>query len=228
MKKPQLSPKVSSKQSSRQSFKLSLEALDPFLDKVSSLSKVQRILICILVLAVMIGPSVYFLYIPKHQEIEKLTGEYNTLTAELNELKKIASQLSKYQAEMKEVEALFAIAKQALPESEEIPSLLTNISLAGQDSGLEFLLFKPEKEVPIGFYAEIPVSIKVLGKYHDLVAFYEKVARLSRIVNVKDIRINTVKKKEDTETTLDVSCTAVTYKFVEQPPAQAASGKKKK
>ncbi len=211
MKKPQLAAKDSPKKPSR----LSLDSLDPFLEKVSKLSKPQRILICILVLAAMIGPSVYFLYIPKHKEIEKLTGEYNTLTAELNELKKIASQLSKYQAEMKAVEAQFAIAKQALPESEEIPSLLTNISLAGQDSGLEFILFKPEKESPAGFYAEIPVSIKVIGGYHQLVTFYQKVARLSRLVNVKDIKMNTVKKKDDTETNLDISCTAVTYKFLE-------------
>ncbi|MGE0084429.1 MAG: type 4a pilus biogenesis protein PilO [Desulfococcaceae bacterium] len=211
MKKPQLASKESPKKPSG----LSLNSLDPFLEKVSKLSKTQRILICILVLTVMIGPSVYFLYIPKHQEIEKLTGEYNTLTAELNELKKIASQLSKYQAEMKAVEAQFAIAKQALPENEEIPSLLTNISLAGQDSGLEFLLFKPEKENPAGFYAEIPVSIKVIGGYHELVTFYQKVARLSRLVNVKDIKISTVTKKEDTETNLDISCTAVTYKFLE-------------
>jgi len=225
MKKPQLASKDASKPKAGRSFKFSLEALDPYMEKVSKLSKAQRILICILVLALMIGPSVYFLYIPKHKEIERLTGEYSTLSAELDGLKKIASQLSKYQAEIKEVEAQFAVARQALPESEEIPSLLTNISLAGQDSGLEFLLFKPEKEEPSGFYAEIPVSIKVIGKYHQLVAFYEKVARLSRIVNVKNISINVVNKKDDTETNLDISCTAVTYKFTEQSPEPATPKK---
>jgi len=225
MKKPQLAGKDASKAPAKRSLKFSLEALDPYMEKISKLSKPQRILICIAVLALMIGPSVYFLYIPKHKEIEKLTADYEALATELDGLKKIASQLSKYQAEMKEVEAQFAVAKQALPESEEIPSLLTNISLAGQDSGLEFLLFKPEKEEPSGFYAELPVSIKVIGKYHQMVAFYEKVARLSRIVNVKNIRINVIKKKDDTETNLDVSCTAVTYKFTEQSPAPATPKK---
>lgn len=207
---------------------ISLEALDPFFEKIGKLSKVHKILICVLTLILLLGPTIYFLYIPKHKQIEKLTGEYNSLMNELKEAKQRASQLNKYKAEVKAVEADFEIAKQALPESEEIPELLTSISHSGQDSGLEFILFKPEKEREQGFYAEIPVSIKVVGNYYNIVMFYDKVAKLSRIVNIKDIKLDAIKNKEDPEKTdLNISCTALTYKFVEAEPDAPAKKKKK-
>lgn len=206
---------------------ISLDSLDPFLEKIGKLTKVHKILICVGTLILLLGPTIYFVYIPKHDQIKKLTGEYNSLKSELQEAKQRASQLNKYKAEMKAVEDKFQIAKQALPESEEIPELLTSISHAGQDSGLEFILFKPEKEIIKGFYAEIPVSIKVLGNYYNIVMFYDKIAAMSRIVNIKDIKLDAVKnKKEPEKTDLNISCTAVTYKFVEAEPAGPAKKKK--
>ncbi|QTA83648.1 Putative pilus assembly protein PilO domain-containing protein [Desulfonema limicola] len=206
---------------------ISLDSLDPFLEKIGKLTKVHKILICVGTLILLLGPTIYFVYIPKHDQIKQLTGEYNSLKSELQEAKQRASQLNKYKAEMKAVEDKFQIAKQALPESEEIPELLTSISHAGQDSGLEFILFKPEKEIIKGFYAEIPVSIKVLGNYYNIVMFYDKIAAMSRIVNIKDIKLDAVKnKKEPEKTDLNISCTAVTYKFVEAEPAEPAKKKK--
>ncbi|MDM8535547.1 type 4a pilus biogenesis protein PilO [Desulfobacterales bacterium HSG17] len=207
--------------------KISLDSLDPFFDKIGKLSKLHKILICVGTLILLLGPTIYFVYIPKHKQIDQLTGEYNSLMSELKDAKRRASQLNKYKAEMKAVEDKFQIAKQALPESEEIPGLLTSISRAGQDSGLEFILFKPEKEKKQGFYADIPVSIKVVGNYYNIVMFYDKIAKLSRIVNIKNIKLGAIKNKKDPEkTNLNISCTAVTYKFVETKPD--ASAKKKK
>jgi type IV pilus assembly protein PilO len=108
----------------------------------------------------------------------------------------------------------------SLPESEEISSLLTGISESGQESGLEFLLFRPGKEVNKNFYAEIPVSIRVSGGYHNFVQFADRVARLSRVVNIRDINMSRNKSGQ-----LTTSCQAVTYKFIEAAPPKA---KKKK
>ena len=77
---------------------------------------------------------------------------------------------------MEEAEVQFKTAMKALPEKEEIPSLLTSISRSGQDVGLEFLLFEPKNEVRKEFYAEIPVAMHVIGGYHDLAIFFDKVA----------------------------------------------------
>ena len=138
--------------------------------------------------------------------------------------KKNAANLKKFEKKMEEAEVQFKTAMKALPEKEEIPSLLTSISRSGQDVGLEFLEFTPKAEVRKEFYAEIPVSIKVNGGYHDLAIFFDKVARLSRIVNIKNINIGPGK---DTQS-LNTSCTAVTYKFVEPAPKKPSKKKKKK
>lgn len=195
----------------------------PFIEKVSKLTKVQKILICVGVVLLMTGPMVYWVYMPKHQRISELTTKYESLSAELEKYKLKAKQINKLRQEAREVEAQFEIARQALPESEEIPSLLTNISHAGQDSGLEFILFKPEQERAQGFYSEIPVSIRVTGRYHDAARFFDEVSRLSRIVNIKDIRMAAIPaQKMDAEADrdkLDISCTAVTYKFLETASA---------
>lgn len=126
------------------------------------------------------------------------------------------------------------MVKKALPEKEDIPSLLAGISQSGQDSGLEFVLFQPNAEVLQDFYAEIPVSINVTGEYHNVAAFFDRVSRLSRIVDIKDIEmtpvsdLKTVRKSSAGSSQavpaniLSTRCTAVTYKFVEKAPQQPA------
>ena len=124
---------------------------------------------------------------------------------------------------MKAAEERFQMALKALPEKKEIPSLLTNISRSGQSSGLEFLLFQPQNDVPKEFYAEIPVAIQVDGSYHNVAVFFAKVAQLSRIVNIKNI--NMVYQKGGRA--LQTQCKAVTYRFVEKSETKKDQKKKK-
>lgn len=199
----------------------SLEKLAPFFDKIAKLTRTQRILICVASFAVPIGLFVWLSYIPKFDDIDKLKTELGKLETELTDAKRRAGELKKYQEEMKKVETRFNMAKKALPESKEISSLLTNIAGSGRDVGLDFLLFEPKAEILSEFYAEIPVAIQVTGKYYDVVSFFDKVSKLTRIINIRDIKITsgmkkTAATKEDNR--LTISCTAVTYKFVEPPP----------
>ncbi len=196
--------------------------VDGFFAKIEKLSKVQRILIFACVFIAIIAIFVFVLYKPKLAQIGNLRSQLKTLEQKLVIAKKNAADLEKFQKMMQEAEVQFKTAMKALPEKEEIPSLLTSISRSGQDVGLEFLLFEPKSEVRKEFYAEIPVAMKVKGGYHDLAIFFDKVARLSRIVNIKNISMGREKDGLD----LNTSCTAVTYKFVE--PAPKNQGKKKK
>ncbi|HPA14663.1 MAG TPA: type 4a pilus biogenesis protein PilO [Desulfobacterales bacterium] len=200
------------------------KAIDPFFQKIEKLTKVQRILICFLTILLLAGSFVYFSYLPKFKEIDKLSKEYDGLAKQLIIAKNEAKDLEKYRNEMKQAEDQYRIVMKALPEKKEIPSLLAAISQSGQDAGLEFLLFEPKAEVQKDFYTEIPVSIQVKGNYHNVALFFDKISRLSRIVNINDIKIALPKENEDK---LSTSCTAVTYKFVDAPPQKAQNSKTK-
>ena len=194
-----------------------------FFAKIEMLSKIQRILIFASVFVLIIVGFVFLLYKPKLADITKLKKELDGLEKKLVVAKKNAADLEKFQAMMEEAEVQFKKAMKALPEKEEIPSLLTSISRSGQDVGLEFLLFEPKTELRKEFYAEIPVAMQVVGGYHDLAIFFDKVARLSRIVNIKNISMGRIKNSQK----LNTSCTAVTYKFVEPLPQEPSKKKKK-
>jgi type IV pilus assembly protein PilO len=188
------------------------------LEKVEKLVLWQRVALVAGFLALIVGAAVWFLFLPKYDEITALDQRLQGLEKKLATAKINAAELGKFQAKMQEAEAQFKIAMRALPEKEEIPSLLTSVSKSGQEVGLDFLLFEPKAETRREFYAEIPVAMNIRGDYHNLAIFFDKVARLSRIVNINNITINRGKDaKEHRE--LSTACTAVTYKFVEPPPS---------
>jgi len=201
------------------------KSIEPFFEKVEKLSKVQRILISAGFFTLLAGVFIYFFFWPKFEKIQTLTADLKKLEDKLKTAKRNAADLKKFQAKMKEAEAQFNMAMKKLPEKEEIPSLLASISGSGQLVGMDFLLFEPKPEQPKEFYAEIPVAMSIKGDYHNLAIFFDQVARLSRIVNIRDIQIGRPNTKETKE--LSTKCTAVTYKFIETPPKKK-SGKNKK
>jgi type IV pilus assembly protein PilO len=188
--------------------------LAPFFQKVEKLTKPQRIGIYATTLVVIIGLSVWLLFWPKHQKIDTLGKQLVQVQQELAKAKKNASELNDWRNKMKQKEAKYKTVMRALPEKEEIPTLLAGISQAGRDAGLEFLLFQPKPESAKEFYAEIPVDINVSGTYHQVAVFFDKVSNLPRIVNIRDIKMVPAGQK-DTSGTLTTSCQAVTYKFIE-------------
>lgn len=204
--------------------KLSSDSLSPMIEKIEQLSNIQRICIIVALFLVLIGGFTYFSYYPKHQQIKKLGNEYNQQKEKLEIAKKNAMELNSYRAKMKAAEEQFQVVRRALPENEEIPSLLANISQSGMDSGLEFLLFQPQNEIKRDFYAEIPVSISVIGRYHEMANFFDKVGGLPRIININDIGITPDKMG----VTLTTKCTAVTYKFIESESPKKAPLQKRK
>ena len=189
------------------------------LEKLEKLLLWQRVAILAGLIVLMVGAAVWFLYLPQYEEISQLDEKLQGLEKKLATAKVNAAELGKFQAKMQEAEAQFKIAMRALPENQEIPSLLTSISKSGQEVGLEFLLFEPKPETRREFYAEIPVAMSLRGDYHNLAVFFDKVARLSRIVNINNISVTPGKDGRE----LNTACFAVTYKFVEPPPEKPAT-----
>lgn len=186
---------------------------EPFFEKVEKLSKLHRFLICGGIFLLVIGLFVWVMYLPKFEKIEKSTKQYSDLKTKLSNAKKKARLLKQYTEDMEKAKADFQIAMKKLPEKKEIPSLLAAVSQSGQDSGLQFDMFTPKQEKRKDFYSEIPVAIKVTGAYHQIAQFFDRVSKLSRIVNLKNISITPQRGKGQVK--LTTTCTAVTYKFVE-------------
>lgn len=197
----------------------------PF-DKIAALTRVQRFAICIGTFVLLGGLFFYLVYMPKSAELSELKKNYEDLETRLLRAKADAKDLDKYQKLYEEAQGKFRLVLRLLPDNKEIPRLLEDISKSGRHSGLEFLLFKPVGEVKKGFYAEIPVNIEVQGGYHNLGMFFDKVARLSRIVNVSDIKVKK-KSAKGGEGTLHATCVATTYRFLEEETKKPAKGKKK-
>ncbi|MBF0201351.1 MAG: type 4a pilus biogenesis protein PilO [Desulfamplus sp.] len=187
------------------------EKTAPLFEKIGKLSKKQRLLICLGTL-VLFGAGYYYFFLgPRLEKIESLKKNETTLKGQLATYKRKAASLAEMEKKYEDAQDDFYTALQALPDSKEIPSLIKAISKSGSDAGLEFLLFKPEAVVQKDFYAEIPVSIRVEGGYHQLAEFFDRVAQLSRLVNIFNISMGSGR-----DGTLNVSCRAVTYMFVEK------------
>jgi len=187
-------------------------SVEPLIKRIGQLSRLQRIIIAAALVVVLVGGFIYFFCVPKYQDIDRLKDDIAKTEKKLAETKEKAAALEEFQAKMEAARAKFTIVSRALPLKDEVPSLLTSVSQAGKDSGLTFLLFEPKDEKKQDFYAEIPIKMELSGSYHDLGEFFDKLAGMSRIVNVSEFEMTS---KNAMSTNLDISCTAETYKFIE-------------
>jgi type IV pilus assembly protein PilO len=138
------------------------------------------------------------------------------LEVSLNENRVIAADIPRYLKEKEEMEGQLKKAVGQLPNEKEIPDLIDAISSAGEEAGLKILIFRPGGEVPKGFYAEVPVSMSVRGRYESLYDFSVKVSRLPRIVNIGGMSVTITGRKGKTPV-LSANFTATTFRFIPGP-----------
>jgi type IV pilus assembly protein PilO len=178
-----------------------------------------------------IGLGIVVLYItqlmlPLWESKGKLETDLRKIQADLEQKRIIAANLPKLEAEIKELGKQLELALVKLPEEKEIPKLLTQVNTLGLQSGLEFLLFRPAAQVKKGFYAEVPIDIRVEGEYHTLGEFLDRVSKLERIVNVADLRINPLTaQKQQLSRTINAELKATTFTFLEKGGSAGAPTK---
>ncbi|NOY70384.1 MAG: type 4a pilus biogenesis protein PilO [Deltaproteobacteria bacterium] len=202
----------------------SLDSIEPVFQKIAELTKIQRIIISAGAVVALIALFVMVFYMPRIEKIERLGKEIGQNEEKLAKTKRSAREYNKFKDKMEDAKARFHEISQALPNSDEIPSLLTGISQAGKKAGLTFLLFEPQAEIKKDFYAELPIKTSLSGSYHDLGMFFDRLAGLSRIVNVTQFSIGSPKTSGGP---LSIGCTAVTYKFVAKSETKDKKKKKK-
>jgi type IV pilus assembly protein PilO len=196
--------------------------MNSLLAKLEALEPKQRWIMCGLVALLLAGIG-YYLHSLYAENLDTLRLEIETLQQSVQKHQAIAIRLDELKARLAVLDETLKVAITLLPETREIPELLTQISQLGLNSGLEFRLFKPEPEKPADFYAEVPVSLAIQGNFHDLGRFFSHLSQLTRIVNVTDIKISLAKGGGDTHT-LTTNCLLTTFRFLEAREAESNKG----
>lgn len=148
------------------------------------------------------------------EELDQARAKETELRDTFLSKKRQAINLEAYKQQMVEIERTFGALVKQLPDRSQMDGLLTDINQVGLERGLEFELFKPGQEVIADFYAEMPISIKVTGNYHDLGAFAGDIARLPRIVTLNDIVISSP-GKDSKDGRLVIEAVARTYRYLD-------------
>jgi len=206
-----------------------LRRLDP--KKIGSWPILPKLGVLFITLALIVAASWWFDWQHQiegiNQEKLKEEGLRKTFLTKKSE----AINLPAYQKQLEDIEKQFGALLKQLPGKSEMDALLTDINQAGLGRGLQFELFKPAaQETRRDFYAELPITIKVSGNYHDIGAFASDIGKLSRIVTLENIALGAAGKGGG----LALDATAKTFRYLDdeelalQRRAAAATKKGKK
>lgn len=183
------------------------------LDKIEKLPLIVKgSVLAVLALAIIL--TFHFQYWkPLEMQKQDLEAKLSQLEQKYREQKAVADDLATFQKNTKDLEEKLRVALTQLPREKEIPQLLRDIYTLGKKSGVEFKLFQPGNEQPKRLYAELPIKLQLSGSYHEVAVFFDRIGKLSRIVNVSDIDLGGVNTK-DKDITLSIACTATTFMFM--------------
>ena len=206
---------------------LGLDKLQGSLDKFAKLPRPYRMAAVPLVAVLLLAGYGWMFYRPASEELSKVEAQERDLERKVSEVRAIVANLAAFEAELGEMEQRLKLALRQLPDSKELPGLLTAVSSLGKDAGLEFKAFRPRDEVSRDFYAEVPIEIEFSGDYHDIARFFDRVSKLPRIVNVSELNMEIADQKADS-TRLKVHGEATTFRFIEHEPTPVAPAAGKK
>jgi type IV pilus assembly protein PilO len=188
-------------------------------DRFSQWPLYQKIILALgglLVLGALLG---YYFLTPLWKESKALQEGIDREKVKLAQIIQIRAQIIQFRQELTAIDNRYQQIMIMLPEAKEIPHLLKNISSMGLQQGLEFLLFKPEKENPKEFVAEIPITLHLKGSYHQIGIFFDHIRRLSRIVNIKQLELGGFEEKNGK---INARCQLVTYRVLPLPPPSSS------
>lgn len=165
-----------------------LKRLDP--KKIGSWPILPKLGMLFITLALIVLASYWFDWQHQIEGINREKVKEEGLRKTFLTKKSEAINLPAYQKQLEDIEKQFGALLKQLPGRSEMDALLTDINQAGLGRGLQFELFKPAaQETRRDFYAELPISIKVSGSYHDIGAFASDIGKLSRIVTLENISL---------------------------------------
>ncbi len=168
------------------------------------------------VFLVALGIPVAFYFMswqPLDLQIVQVSNQQLELERRYKEQKAVADDLVTFQQNTKKLEEDLKVALTQLPQDKEIPTLLRDIYTLGKKSGISFRNFQPMPEISKSMYVEIPIRLSMSGTYHEVAVFFDRVGKLSRIVNISELQMQATKVESDSDTPLTIDCIATTFMF---------------
>jgi type IV pilus assembly protein PilO len=173
--------------------------------------RLPKIMILGVLFFLILVAGAFFDWRDQFEALDKAQDEEIKLREAYASKKAKAVNLDLYVQQLKEIEQSFGALLKQLPNKSEMDALLTDINQAGLGRGLQFELFRPAtQERMADFYAELPISVRISGNYHDMGAFASDVAQLPRIVTLNDVGIVNDKG------TLIMEATAKTFRYLDE------------
>jgi len=169
-----------------------------------------RLLCAAGVMALVIGLGYFFYWSEQFEQQDAGAAQELTLRAEYEAKMAQAINLEALKAQKIQVDQYVVRLERQLPNKSQIADLLSDINQAGVGRGLQFQMFKPGQEVLRDYYAELPIDIKVNGRYHDMGAFAADMANLPRIVTLNNLSIS------DKDGNLEMEAIAKTFRYLDQ------------
>jgi type IV pilus assembly protein PilO len=160
----------------------------------------------------LVGAGWYVVLQDQQNVLVAQQGEETTLTQTYRSKAAMVASLPAYEKQMGQVKKMLAEMEYALPDSQAMASLLTEITNAVLSQGLTITLFQPRDEVPYGVYAMVPIDIEVIGGFHQVAEFVSTISAMDRIVTVRNLSMR--RTGDDTAGQLTTSASLVTYRYV--------------
>lgn len=161
----------------------------------------------------------YFYWSPKADEIKRARIRVSQVEKQVSEYEAIARELPKFEEENKRLQKEFELVASKLPKEKEIPALIDSVYEEISASNLDSIVFAPKPQVTKEIYAEIPIEMEVQGTYYNLADFFDRISRLPRIVNVRNLNLE---RSNPGSTFLNASFNVVTFRLLPPPPPPPA------
>ena len=171
---------------------------------------IPRYLLCLAV-TITVVVALWFSWLSSSEE--ELTAEIATevkLREDFSKKVLQAASLESLKKQREQVQQYVMLLEKQLPSKAEMDALLSDINQAGLGRSLQFELFRPGQVVVKEYYAELPISVRVTGRYHDMGAFAADIANLSRIVTLNNLTLTPAK-----EGVLTMDATAKTFRYLD-------------
>jgi len=167
-------------------------------------------------LGLLLGGLVYIIFFkPRQAELSAARAELVNLENELTTLRAKKVQLNKIETELVDLSKALAELERIIPRKKESGEILRSVQQMAMDSQLELIHYTPEKEIARDFYSEQPIPIEVVGNYHNLGLFFDRILHFQRIFNIDDFSITALPGQSEAST-ITALFTAKTYFFFDE------------